>query len=116
MFESLPTNPDRIRHLIVGKSHQVDFASPHRRCKLGHANGSNVTTETSMANLETSEFPPEIWPRQKIRVQARSLDSMLAGNEVSPPSLLEIDVESAELAVLQGGLVHYERIDPRFLR
>ena len=38
----------------------------------------------------------------KSRVQMRSLDSMVSTNELPPPSYLKIDVEGAELQVLQG--------------
>lgn len=42
-------------------------------------------------------------PGGRLRVPVRSLDSMVASGEMRQPSLIKIDVEGAELAVVRGG-------------
>ena len=63
-----------------------------------------VMRETSMAKLEVSPFQSDITSKQKLRVPVRSIDSIVAAGEAPPPQLIKIDVEGAELLVLEGAL------------
>jgi FkbM family methyltransferase len=102
VFEPLPVNADRIRQLIERNPTKVIMLHPVAVGESDIEMDLMIMPETSMAKLEVSGFQPSATPQRKIRVHVRSLDSMLFGGEVPPPSLLKIDVEGAELAVLQG--------------
>jgi FkbM family methyltransferase len=102
VFEPLPLNAERIRKLIEfnpTKSitlHTIAVGESDTEMNL------LVMPETSMAKLEASGFQQDATSQQKMRVRVRSLDSILRAGEVPPPSLVKIDVEGAELLVLQG--------------
>ena len=104
VFEPLPANQERLRHL-------VDL-NPERKirlhaCALGERNAEMellVMPETSMAKLESSPFQSTVPSSSRVRVPVRSLDSMIAEGALPTPSLVKIDVEGAEVMVLKGAL------------
>jgi FkbM family methyltransferase len=103
VFEPLPENQSRIRQLI--------YLNPDRSIKLHScAVGDDdaeielvVMPETSMAKLEISTFQSALTSNHRMKVKLRSIDSMVAAGEIPPlPGLIKIDVEGAEVLVLQG--------------
>ncbi len=102
VFEPLPLNIGRIRKLIelnTDKSitlHEVALGASDAEMSL------LIMPETSMTKLEISAFQNEVTSQNKLRVRVRSLDSIVHAGEIMPPSLVKIDVEGAELLVLQG--------------
>jgi hypothetical protein len=72
-----------------------------------------VMPETSMAKLEHSKFQAGLPSTSRVRVSVRSVDSMVGSGEIPPPGLMKIDVEGAELMVLQGAAETLRRHHPR---
>jgi FkbM family methyltransferase len=113
VFEPLPANADRIRQLIA--------LNPERNialhaCALGDRDTEldlMVMPETSMAKLEHSKFQAGLPSTSRVRVSVRSVDSMVGSGEIPPPGLMKIDVEGAELMVLQGAAETLRRHHPR---
>jgi FkbM family methyltransferase len=102
VFEPLPANAARIRHLIA--------LNPDRRitlhaCAVGERDSEMdlmIMPETSMAKLEASTFQAGEISAGRVRVNVRSIDEMISAGEIVPPSLMKIDVEGAEVMVLKG--------------
>lgn len=93
-FEPLPRNSaflDRhiqINHLSNVTSYQVAVSDQSGSAHFGGGQSSSTGRITSNGELE---------------VRAATLDDMLDSGEVTPPSVMKIDVEGAEAAVLRGG-------------
>lgn len=104
VFEPLPVNVDRIRKLIRANPEKGIVLHP---CAVGERDAEMdllIMPETSMAKLEASPFQAERTSGEKVRVPVRSIDRMIAAGEAPPPALMKIDVEGAELMVLEGAL------------
>jgi FkbM family methyltransferase len=102
VFEPLPLNAERIRKLIELNSTKSIVLHTFAIGESDTEMNLLVMPETSMAKLEVSDFQGDAASQQKVRVRVRSLDSILRMGEAPPPSLVKIDVEGAELFVLQG--------------
>jgi FkbM family methyltransferase len=102
VFEPLPANAARIRKLIeLNPDKQIVLHT----CAIGDRDAPMdlmVMAESSMAKLKASPFQTEVASGECLRVPMRSIDSMLAAGNIAPPALMKIDVEGAELLVLQG--------------
>ena len=57
-----------------------------------------------MAKLEASTFQSENRSEQRIRVPVRSLDAMVSDGSLPTPALIKLDVEGAEVMVLNGAM------------
>ena len=102
-FEPLPANLEVI-HQLTQLNHPLPIEV--RDHALGAADGQvtfTVMAEDSMGKLATSPFQSGQPGSTSIPVSIRSLDALLAHGEIVPPNLMKIDVEGAELDVLQGG-------------
>ena len=104
VFEPLPANQERFRHLVdLNPERKIKLHA----CALGERNADLdlvVMSETSMAKLRSSPFQPTVQSRSRVRVPVRRLDSMIAEDALPTPSLVKIDVEGAEVMVLKGAL------------
>lgn len=113
VFEPLPANADRIRKLVE--------LNPQKRivlhaCAVGDRDTHMdlmVMPETSMAKLEQSRFQPESTSDTRVRVAVKTIDGMVAAGEIAPPHLVKIDVEGAEVMVLEGARATLTRHHPR---
>jgi len=102
VFEPLPANADRIRRLVT--------LNPERSitlhaCAVGDRDAEMdlmIMPETSMAKLEASSFQAGETSAERVRVKLVSLDSVIAAGAAPPPALMKIDVEGAEIMVLNG--------------
>lgn len=102
VFEPLPQNAARLRSFItLNPSKTIEL----HQCAIGVSDGEAdlvVMPESSMAKLESSPFQPGEVSNTRLRVQVRSIDSIVAASEAPAPSLVKIDVEGAEAMVLEG--------------
>jgi FkbM family methyltransferase len=102
VFEPLPANAERIRHLAELNPGRSITLHP---CAVGERETEMdlmVMPETSMAKLEASTFQPGETSVERVRVKVRSIDAMVDAGEIAPPALMKIDVEGAEVMVLSG--------------
>lgn len=60
-----------------------------------------LVSDNSSQQLE-SELPSFLKVKESITVNTVSIDDLLQGNKIKPPTLVKIDVEGAEIKVLQG--------------
>jgi FkbM family methyltransferase len=102
IFEPLPDNCQRIERLI-----SLNPGLPMRLIKaaVGALDGTanfSMLDATSMGKLSDSPFQPEVRSEKSITVDVISLDSWRRTNHVQPPNVMKIDVEGAEVMVLQG--------------
>lgn len=102
IFEPLPDNCRRIERLIT--------LNPNLPIHLVHAavgasDGTatfSMLDATSMGKLSDSPFQPEVRSEKSITVAVLSLDSWRRANNVQAANVMKIDVEGAEVMVLQG--------------
>jgi FkbM family methyltransferase len=101
-FEPLPANQRALRRLCELNPqlpiHVIAVA-------LGAADGAaslKVMPDASMGKLANSSFQSEVAGLSEISVTVRKIDSLLQTNEIPPPDIIKIDVEGAEVDVLNG--------------
>ena len=101
-FEPLPGNVDHLRRLAAMNAGLPLRLQP---CAVGEHDGEiefEVMPEASMGKIHGSPFQQDRSGGATLRVPMRSLDSLVASGELPPPDLMKIDVEGAELSVLEG--------------
>ena len=62
----------------------------------------NTSASNVLSQLPKSEIPSFLKIKECITVDTVSIDSLLQQQEIEPPTLVKIDVEGAEIDVLQG--------------
>jgi FkbM family methyltransferase len=113
VFEPLPANQESIRRLCALNP---DLKIQLHSYAVGASNSTmmlNVMPDSSMGKLADSPFQKDVFGKETIEVQVVSLDSLHANGSLPTPSLLKIDVEGAEVSVLEGMgdlLSHYHPI------
>jgi FkbM family methyltransferase len=78
---------------------------------IGQAEFS-IMPESSMGKLKDSGFQSDADQSGWIRVDTRTLDSLLEDQSIAPPNFIKIDVEGAEVQVLRGAEQLIERCHP----
>jgi FkbM family methyltransferase len=102
VFEPLPANAVHIlRMLELNSALAIELIE----AAVGDGGGSldfEVMAESSMGKLATSSFQMGRAVSQKISVRVVGVDELIAAGTFEPPAVLKIDVEGAEMLVLQG--------------
>lgn len=102
VFEPLPANAERLRHLVALNPTKSIWLHETAVGEYESVMGLVIMPETSMAKLEASAFQADNAAVARVPVKVRSIDAMIAAGEIAPPSLMKIDVEGAEAMVLRG--------------
>jgi FkbM family methyltransferase len=101
-FEPLPANQQSIRQLCeLNPLLRISLIT----CAVGKRDGNqrlDVMQQTSMAKLDTSPFQKQAKAISSIETAVRSIDSLVYNDGLPPPGIMKVDVEGAELQVLQG--------------
>jgi len=104
IFEPLPDNCQRIERLVsLNPNLPIHLVKSAVGAKNGTATFS-ILDATSMGKLSDSPFQPEVRSEKSITVGVVSLDSWRLANNVQAPNVMKIDVEGAEVMVLQGAI------------
>jgi FkbM family methyltransferase len=99
-FEPAPDNVDAVRHnASINALHNVEVVEKAVAERTGEAR-LQVVDDQSWSKLEAYGAHPGT--EQVITVPIVALDDALARGELPPPDVIKIDVEGAELAVLEG--------------
>lgn len=112
VFEPLPENVDRIKKLL---SLNPRLSIELIESAIGERDGQSkfcVMPETSMGKLAESPFQPEERALGDFAVDVVALDSLIAGGRITPPDVVKIDVEGAELLVLKGFVIALQSYRP----
>lgn len=102
-FEPFPKNIEYLeRHLALNKTSNVTVIA------------AAVSSEAGEMNFEPGEFNEEgrLSSTGSLRVRVVTLDDVVRSGSAQPPTLLKIDVEGAELDVLQGSKAVLSQYQP----
>jgi FkbM family methyltransferase len=113
VFEPLPDNVAALRRLAeLNPALLFDVEA----AAIGRFDGEarfKVMADQSMGKLAASPFQTDAVATRELKVQVRRLDSVVFEMKFSPPNLIKIDVEGAELDVLGGATRTLETFRPR---
>lgn len=102
IFEPLPENRASIERLRTLNPHLALEVIPAAAGSFDGMADFKIMSDPSMGKLSLSHFQEEIPPRSTIEVAVSRLDTLVGSSHLPPPSLIKIDVEGAELDVLEG--------------
>lgn len=114
IFEPMPENCGRISRMI---SLNENFPIHLVEGAVGSGDGEatfEILPESSMGKLSGSVFESGNAAKERIKVKVVALDSFFAGREAAP-AMMKIDVEGAELQVLEGATRIIGAARPRLL-
>lgn len=101
-FEPFPENCAQLRRLAL---HNPQLPLTSENIAVGREDGTaefSVMPDSSMGKLTSSSFQFERPSTAILRVPLRSLDSLISEGKFPAPQIMKIDVEGAEVDVLQG--------------
>jgi FkbM family methyltransferase len=113
-FEPIPLNAC----LFEASLHLNDIESVKlNRCCVGNSVGDvefSLATDSAYSSLHDTGRSPEL---KKIKTSITTLDDYIEGNEIERIDIIKIDVEGAEMLVLEGGreFLSNRRIRPRLV-
>lgn len=102
VFEPFPANQLQIQAMIQLNPNLPITLYPYALAEKSGSTSFAVMPEGSMGKLEESKFESGDKPTGSITVQVETLDGLIRERELPPANLIKIDVEGAELLVLQG--------------
>lgn len=111
-FEPNPENVGQIKKVV---SLNPDHKFQIHECAVSDENGNatfTVMSESSMGQLNNSTFEGGADSMHSFDVTTKRLDSLISESKIAGPSLVKIDVEGAEVAVLNGAVETIEKHHP----
>ena len=99
-FEAAPDNAEAIRqNAYVNGVHNVEVI-----CKAvsSHSGTGRLQVVDDQSWSKLAEYGEHPYTEQVIDVELVAIDELVFGGEIEPPTLVKIDVEGAEIAVLEG--------------
>lgn len=112
IFEPLPKN---IKQLLCLTRLNPALPFHVHNVAIGHADGMctfSVMRDESMGKLSRSVFQPESRSHRYIEVEMARLDTCVFGWGLPAPNVVKIDVEGAEVDVIEGALRTFEKFRP----
>lgn len=99
-FEPVPSNAAAIRrHVDLNRLQNVSVLELAVGARSGRGMLS-VPEDAGWAHLES--YAPDREVPSKVEVEVASVDELLEGGRIAPPTVVKIDTEGAELEVLRG--------------
>jgi FkbM family methyltransferase len=101
-FEPFPDNCAQLRRVFANNPH---LPLTFEQTAVGRHDGIvefNVMPDSSMGKLASSSFQSNVENAAVLKVSIRSLDSLILEGKYPPPHIMKIDVEWAEVDVLEG--------------
>lgn len=109
-FEAAPDNAEAIeRNAVLNHIRNVTVFAKAVAASSGRGRLQVVDDQSWSKLVEYGEHP---FTERVIEVELVAIDDLVASGELPPPSLVKIDVEGAEIAVLEGMRETIERHQP----
>jgi FkbM family methyltransferase len=104
VFEPLPANQQAVRRLCELNPYLPINLMTVALGDVDETAFLKIMSDSSMGKLARSSFQKDATPVAEIPVAVRRIDSLIHSHEIPPPNVIKIDVEGAELEVLNGAL------------
>ena len=101
-FEPFAANCNQLQRLVASNP-QLPISCEN--IAIGSEDGIaefNVMADSSMGKLASSSFQAELPTADMLQVPLRKIDSLVSEAKYPPPQIMKIDVEGAEVQVLEG--------------
>jgi FkbM family methyltransferase len=102
-FEPFPANCEQLERMRAANPR---LPLTFERAAVGNEQGTvefNVMPEFSMGKLASSNFQEEVSGTAVLKVSLKTIDGLILSGKYPAPQVIKIDVEGAEIDVLQGG-------------
>ncbi len=99
-FEAAPDNADAIR--LNAHRNGVRNVTLIAKAVSGHAGRGRLQVVDDQSWSKLEDYGQHPFTEQVIDVELVAIDEMVRSEEIRPPTLVKIDVEGAELAVIEG--------------
>ncbi|WP_336024885.1 FkbM family methyltransferase [Halobellus salinisoli] len=94
-FDQNSLNGDIFQCALSNTSGEMEFAVPDENIGAGYTNASLSTDKQSISHFWNDK-------KKKIKVQSEKGDDLIQKEEIPAPNIISIDVEGAEVDVIQG--------------
>jgi FkbM family methyltransferase len=113
VFEPLPTNQEALRRLCALNPQLPVELLPVAAGNVDEPARLKVMPETSMGKLASSPFQAGAPPVEEIVVAVCRLDTLVSRGDIPVPDVIRLDVEGAELDVLEAARTILANHHPR---